>query len=331
MGGVARYGYRLAENLAPLVDLTIITTEGGDPVSRARMEYLPRPKNRLDQYYGAAWRMRKAVAEGDYDVVHGFGEDWLLKKSGARFVRTFLGSAWQEARSSSGARRWNHYLLAAVEQISNRRADHTIGIGPESFDHFRCDSLMPPVTPIPNTPQRNPADNPTFIFIGSFQTRKRGFLVQNAVQSLREGAWPSAALTVVGPETDKANWADWVEHRSGLGDVDVQAAVATSWALVAPSTYEGFGIPTFEALHLGTPAVVTPNPGSLFLASIYGYDSPLTVVEDEAELAEALADRAKRGPHLDAANLLRAQEGTAKLLAMASAESLLRDIYLAGS
>jgi glycosyltransferase involved in cell wall biosynthesis len=330
VGGVARYGFRLATSLASLVDLTVVTIEGGSPVEGARMHYLPRPKNRIDQYYGTAWRMRAVVAEGDYDIVHGFGEDWLLRRSRAQFVRTFHGSAWQEAMNSTGARRWNHFVLAGLEQVSNRRADRTIGVGPESFDHFKCQYLMPPVTTIHNPPARIPTETPSFIFVGSFDTRKRGRWVQQAVEILRKASDTQANLTVIGPAEDRNNWADWVSHRSGLEDAEVHAAIANSWALIAPSSYEGFGIPTFEALQLGVPAIVTPNPGSQYLADVYGPEAPMAVTEDVDGLVAAMRIRLNRGPHLVDSEAAAAKFGTEMLLNTASAEALVSTIYQTG-
>ena len=51
-------------------------------------------------------------------------------------------------------------------------------------------------------------------------------------------------------------------------DLDVRAALAEAWILLAPSTYEGFGIPAWEGMGAGAVAVGTPNG---LLATVYEY------------------------------------------------------------
>jgi len=54
---------------------------------------------------------------------------------------------------------------------------------------------------------------------------------------------------------DGLGMADQVQWLEGLGDDDVKALIQGAFALVYPSTEEGFGLPPIEAMALGTPVL----------------------------------------------------------------------------
>src|SRR5690606_2157714 len=152
------------------------------------------------------------------------------------------------------------------ERRSASRATLKLGIAPESLELLGCDAILPPYFGVP-AGMREPSETPTVAFIGSFGGRKQGSVAQAAVGELR-AALGDVGLTVIGPASDAASWAPWVEHRSGLSDDEVADALRRSWVLVSPSAYEGFGIPVLEALDHGLPVVAHPNPGSTYLRSL---------------------------------------------------------------
>lgn len=325
VGGVGRYAFRIAEELRNKVELTVVTLAGGMPLDGASMVYVPRATGRFSRYYATPLRLRRLIASLKADVIHAFGDDWALSKRGAPIVRTFMGSSLAEARASKGLRSLNHYVLALTEARSRARAVFRIAIGPDSFETFRCDILMPPVTQVPAVEHATKTDRPSVVFIGSFNGRKRGWLVAQTVERVRAATGATIELTVVGPTSDKANWPASIVHLGGASDEQVRQAIASSWVLIAPSEYEGFGIPLYEAMALETFAIVTENPGSLYIYKSVQPSPPISMV-DESELVAALTTRVQGSARLDASEASAASAAVSFLLAEASVGRLV-DVY----
>jgi glycosyltransferase involved in cell wall biosynthesis len=104
---------------------------------------------------------------------------------------------------------------------------------------------------------------------------------------------------------------DCVTVRSGLSDAELAALLASAEVMCVPSLYEGFSLPTVEALACGTP-VVASRAGAL--PEVVGTDGDCAVLVepgDSGALGDALgalldspADRARLG----AAGRVRAEE-----------------------
>lgn len=277
-GGVARHSFRMAEAVKNLIDLTVISFEGAKQIDGVAFQCIKPASGRLGRYYVSPAKIPRIVRESKPDVVHAHGDDWFLQRR-YPIVRTFYGLSVSEARSSRGLRKWNHYVLAILEKRSARRSDVKLAIAPESMTAFKCDHLCPPVGNDVKSSTVTKSEVPSAIYIGSFEGRKRGWFVQQALQVVR-GEFADLVLTVVGPEEDRERWQDWVNYRTGLTDDEVADEIARSWVLLAPSKYEGFGLPAFEALEVGTRVLASSNPGSRYLSGVGGEDLPLRVVTD---------------------------------------------------
>jgi glycosyltransferase involved in cell wall biosynthesis len=325
VGGVGRYAFRIADELKTKVDLTVVTMDGGDRLEGATMVFVPRVAGRLSRYYLTPLRLRRVVASLHADIIHAFGDDWALAAKDAPIVRTFMGSSLAEAKSSRGLRKLNHYVLALTEARSQARAALKIAIGPDSFETFGCQMLMPPVTQLPAPIGVTKTENPSVVFVGSHGGRKRGWLVENAVAEVEAATGINIDLTVVGPSADEANWRDGTKHISGASDEVVRQVIASSWVLMAPSEYEGFGIPLYEAMALGTFAIVTENPGSSYISGAISPSPPVSVV-DETALAAALRERITGNGSLDSDEIDRAAAVVQFLLNEASVDRLV-DTY----
>lgn len=297
-GGVGRYLQRLAERMVGLVELTAVVFEGAVAMDGVKLVTLPAPSGRLGRYYGSAWRARAAVSGTRPDLIHAHGDDFLVRKSAVPLVRSFYGSSWNEAKSSSGIRRANHVVLAGAEKIAHRRAEVRLGIAPESVDLFQCQHVFPPYLRSQQAlPLRKPADVPLVVFMGSFDGRKQGHVVQRSVAAGRSQG-REIRLAVIGPAADAGSWEPWVEHFSGLDDYQVSDLLSQAWVLATPSIYEGFGIPVLEALDHAVPVVAYPNPGSEYLAGLAQPGTPLTLARLH-QFERAILSRLDLGPFLD--------------------------------
>ena len=290
-GGVARYAFRIASALASHVNLTVITFENGTPIDGVRMVYVARPKSRFSRFYIAPFQARRALKTLDVDVLHSFGDDWALSRSGTPKIRTFLGSSLSEAQSSAGLRKLNHYLLAVTELISKSSTKHRIAIGPDSYTRFDCRTLMPPVVEVRRPTEILPSIERSVVFVGSFAGRKRGWLVEDAVERAGQILGEHIQLTVIGPDADASSWRSTTTHISGASDSEVIRMISRAWVLMAPSLYEGFGIPVFEALSLSVPVVASSNPGTQYLSALMGDGIALKIVRDDNDFASVLAAR----------------------------------------
>jgi glycosyltransferase involved in cell wall biosynthesis len=329
VGGVGRYAHRIATALNPLVDLTVVTFEGGTEIPGVRMVYVRKSRSRIDRFYVVPLLLRKTVRSIESDVVHAFGDDWALTGT-APIVRTFLGASINEARSSTGLRKLNHYVLAATESWSRSRAAYKIAIGPDSNLAFDCATVMPPVVPVVRPRSVEKSATPSVVFIGSFAGRKRGQMVEKAVAEVADALERDVSLTVIGPASDAPSWSDLTRHISGADDEEVASVVAQSWVLMAPSLYEGFGIPVFEGLSLGTAVIASRNPGTEYIGSFGPSASSLALADDD-DLVTALASRIGDGPHLQPAELKQTEDAVQAILRAADPHRLVSDIYEAVS
>lgn len=315
--------YRLAKEVRDLVDLTVVAYEGAHPLEGVQIKTLAAPRSRVARYYLTPWRMRAAVDELRPDLVHAHGDDFLLRRRGRPTIRSFYGTSWSEATTSTGLRKLNHYVLAGTELISARRADLKLGIAPESVEAFHCDLIFPPFVRRDRPVRRTPTVLPTVLFLGSWGGRKRGWLAERAVNEAAIRLGSHVQLIVVGPEQDRRNWGAGVRHLSGLNDESVSREMATAWCLIAPSSYEGFGIPILEAFEHSLGVVASSNPGSEYIAEQGDSDLPLDLVSDDL-LGQAVADRLREGPILSPFESVSAQALVNKLAGRSSGHSLVQ-------
>jgi glycosyltransferase involved in cell wall biosynthesis len=84
----------------------------------------------------------------------------------------------------------------------------------------------------------------------------------------------------------------WLRFLGAVDDATLAALYAGAVAVVLPSWLEGFGLPVVEAMHVGTPAVVSAA-GSL--PEITGDAGLIVAPDDPAMLAEAMQRLAEDG------------------------------------
>lgn len=220
----------------------------------------------------------------DFDVLHAHSSDFLLRdRSKPPHVRTVHGSSLREAIHIRGLRpRAAMLYYAACETTAAIAADDAVAVSRNT------QGWLPWVrTRIPNgvdlsrfSPGEKSA-NPTILFVGTYEQRKRGRLLADLFEREVLTQIPDAELWLV---------AEDAPARSGmtvfprLPEAELQDLYRRAWVFCLPSTYEGFGIPYIEAMASGTPVVATRNAGAVEVTE----DGRYGVVVEDDELAGAL-------------------------------------------
>lgn len=275
-GGVDVNLDRLAERLAKKHELTVFSfsprpegrnyrhvrlkPDGLRYSSLARLTIVPMLLNRL---------------RFDADVLHLHGDDHLLLRRPLPTVRTFYGSAREEARSATRwRRRVNCAAVYAMELLASRLATASYAISPDAGREFRVSGVLPPGTDIRPRDEADRSPRPSILFVGTWSGRKRGELLARSFQETVRPRFPDAELVMV---SDHAEDIPGVRLVARPSDAELAALMRGAWVFCLPSAYEGFGIPYLEAMAAGVPVVASDNVGARY-------------VLDEGRAGEIVAD-----------------------------------------
>ena len=154
-------------------------------------------------------------------------------------------------------------------------------------------------------------DAPFFLYVGGFDPRKNlGALVAALGFQAPDRRIPVALVGTGGPAADAlrlqaeaAGVLPWVRLLGEVEDEKLAALYAAAVALVMPSWLEGFGLPVVEAMHMGTPAIVSTG-GSL--PEIAG-DAGLAFRPDDPQALAAAMSRLAAKPSLRSVLAARAR------------------------
>jgi glycosyltransferase involved in cell wall biosynthesis len=231
-----------------------------------------------------------------FDAIISHGDSLLLPLVGKPIVRVMHGNALGEALHATSLGRavlqFGVYLQELMTALvargtvavsentrrSNRFIRRTIPHGVDS-------SIFYPA------PEEKTAE-PSLIFVGALDGRKRGRFLLDVFQDVVRSAHPGAKLMFVGPAGPAT---PGVTYHTGIDDTDLAALYRRAWLCVSPSTYEGFGLPYLEAMACGTPVVVSDLPGLRELLDPVAPDL-IVPVGDAARLAGALESVLALGP-----------------------------------
>jgi glycosyltransferase involved in cell wall biosynthesis len=198
-----------------------------------------------------------------YDVIHFHGDDWFCFRRPVPSLRTFYGSARFESRSATSAKRKiAQAIVYRLERLAARLADWVIGVGQEAIELYHADAVGKLFISESMFFPGAKSKDPTFLFIGAWEGRKRGkFVAERFLADVLPRA-PNAKLFMASDTVPASAAIIDLNHPS---DERLAEVLRAAWGLLSASTYEGFGIPYLEAISSGTLVITSANPGAAFV------------------------------------------------------------------
>lgn len=223
-----------------------------------RLSPPPKSLRKLWPFFFAATLAK--VDFSDFDLLHTNGDSYLVRSSQPH-LRTFYGSAQDEAKTAVRLRRKvAQTIFAVLEQVNARVADYSVGISKTTQQRIPAVSqVIPCGVDLKNFCAGPKHEAPAILFVGTRFGRKRGELLASAFRKKIALAIPDAELWTVSDEPMEG------ERIINFGRVSLEKLCELyqrAWVFCLPSSYEGFGVPYIEAMAAGTVAVATANPGA---------------------------------------------------------------------
>lgn len=240
-----------------------------------------------------------------YDVIHLHGDDWFYLYRPLPSLRSFYGSASFESRSATSLKRKiAQRIVYRLEHLAAGLADIVIGVGLEAVQLYKADIVGKLfISDAMFFPGEKSVD-PSFVFIGSWEGRKRGkFVAERFLSDVLPHA-PNAKLFMACDIVPDSPAIVDLNHPS---DAMLAQTLRAAWGLLSASTYEGFGIPYLEAISSGTLVITTGNPGADFVLD----NGKAGFIVTDAEYARTILDviaNAELRQHYEKIGLQRAAE-----------------------
>src|ERR1700722_6755863 len=171
---------------------------------------------------------------------------------------------------------------------------HDILLAPNGTEHLRA--VEPDTTVVDRLGLRG---GKYFVTLGLSTANKN---IPLAIRAFRMLARPHTRLVVIGKGSSRVFGSQSLEANPGvlftgrLTDEEVTGLLRSATALLFPSSYEGFGIPSLEAMVQGCPVIASTAPG---LMEVCG-DAALHFHPDNAEMLQDLMRRVLDNPDITA-------------------------------
>lgn len=265
-GGVSHFNYRLCTKLSEMGhEVTAITMNSSLDDVNFNMLSLIKDGNinkRFSRYYLAPLSGRE-IDFNSYDIVISNGDDWAMRRPEIPWIRIMHGSALRELQHNRRLlRKLNLSILYLLEKFSSKRSTVTLFNSRDTqvlYARRKQDEVVHlPVDTNLFYPSEKEAD-PTILFVGALDSRKRGRMVRDLYLSIIKKQIPNCKLWMVCNPDESF---DGVTYFTQLSNEELADLYRRAHVFCMPSTYEGFGLPYLEALASGTLVVTTPNPGA---------------------------------------------------------------------
>ncbi|WP_454193890.1 glycosyltransferase family 4 protein [Paenibacillus sp. Marseille-Q7038] len=289
-GGVSHFNHRLCTKLSDMGhEVTAITMNSSLEGTNYTIKSLSQSvdfNNRFHRYYLAPLNGRK-VKFNEYDLVISNGDDWAMRKSGTTWVRIMHGSAIRELQHNRRLlRKLNLSVLYLLERYSSMRSTVTLFNSKDTQTLYKKrkqdEVVYLPVDKSLFYPAKK-EEEPTILFVGALDTRKRGRMVRDLYLSKIKKQIPNCKLWMVCNPDEKI---DGVTYFNKLSNQELAELYSRAHVFCMPSTYEGFGLPYLESLASGTLVITTPNPGANEILANGEYG----IIVDDNALASSIID-----------------------------------------
>ena len=202
-------------------------------------------------------RVPQCLVIHDIGIVHHPAD---YKKSHARYYRQNLPRFARKARS-----------VATVSEFSKTDMVRQFGLDPDKISVVYS-AAKPSFKPLSEEGKTAVKEQWTsgldyFIYVGAIHPRKNLVRLLKAFSIFKKRQQSALKLVLVGRTTWKNEgfhqllssykYRDDVVVTGYLPEADAAGLVASAYALIYPSTFEGFGVPVLEAMQSGVPALTS--------------------------------------------------------------------------
>jgi phosphatidylinositol alpha-mannosyltransferase len=211
------------------------------------------------------WSIALARFRHNSALVHFGGDNHLVNRSHhSVHMRTFLGSCFAEMNVATNPRgKLRMAYLGITELLGQANVDISTVISADTNRYFiKPNHVIPCGVDLTKfRPGRKKTTNPTILFVGMIDSRKRGRLLIDAFNSVVRSHFPTAELWIV--RDDQVVESPGVRVFGSVSEEELIRMYQESWCFCLPSSYEGFGVPYIESMACGTAVVCTPNAGAI--------------------------------------------------------------------
>jgi phosphatidyl-myo-inositol alpha-mannosyltransferase len=258
--GAGHMAHRLAQTMAERGHQVTMFSPCA-PVDGARYTHRQIPLSGRGRTFRWGNEVRRLELDG-FEVLHTHGDDHLRVPSRVpAHVRTMHGSCFAEAIHIHGAVERVRMAALGLTEVATTLEPHTTVAVSENTRHWYpwIRRVIPNGVDLRRFRPGEKEAQPTLLFVGTYEQRKRGRMLMQIFDREIRPAIPDARLWMVCSDAPRAPGVEVLGH---LGDDELADRYRRAWVFCLPSTYEGFGVPYIEAMASGTAVVATPNPGA---------------------------------------------------------------------